>query len=169
MMNMLIIAMSTIGSTIIVHIYYRGQYEVPWIFRKIFLNYLAKAFFMNKTVGKSEKNLTAVKSELYIERTKCYAKIHAFDSEKSFKMKRIERKTPNEITVNNQLSLSLNLIKNDTKEIRDYLISTQKKLARIDFKLKHSREWKEVAYIFDRFLFFLYFFCVAISAGILLL
>lgn len=164
MMNMVIIAASTIGSTLIVHIYFRGQYEVPWIFRKIFLIYLAKVFFMKK----KSVQISALKLEPCTERKKMNFSILSFASEKSLKMKR--KKSLNNCGKKlNELSFSLNLIKNDTKEIRDYLVSTKKKFASIDSKIKHSKEWKEVAYILDRFLFFLYFFCVAITVVAVLL
>ena len=64
-LNMVIIATSTIGSTLIVHIYYRGQYKVPWLIRKVFLNYLAKIFFMDLANGQSAKNSIRIKNWTY--------------------------------------------------------------------------------------------------------
>jgi hypothetical protein len=164
-LNMVIIATSTIGSTLIVHIYYRGQYKVPWIIRKIFLNYLAKIFFMDLANGQSAKT----QSESKTERTNIHLKICSLANEKSFRMRRKQSLNNYEKNLNRDICFSLNLIKNDTKEIRDYLSHTQKKLANIDSKLKHSKEWKQIALVLDRFLFFLYFIGIAISASVLLL
>ena len=164
-LNMVIIATSTIGSTLIVHIYYRGQYKVPWIYRKVFLNYLAKIFFMDLANGQSAKT----QSESKTERTNVHLKIRSLTNEKSFRMRKKQRLINYEKNLNRDICFSLNLIKNDMKEIRDYLSHTQKKLANIDSKLKHSKEWKQIALVLDRFLFFLYFIGIAISAGVLLL
>ena len=71
--------------------------------------------------------------------------------------------------LNNNLSFSLRLIKNDTREIRDYLNHTQKKIANLDSKLKYAREWKQIALVLDRFLFFLYIIGIAISCISMLL
>ena len=73
-------------------------------------------------------------------------------------MRKKQRLINYEKNLNRDICFSLNLIKNDTKEIRDYLSHTQKKLANIDSKLKHSKEWKQIALVLDRFLFFLWKF-----------
>lgn len=58
--------------------------------------------------------------------------------------------------LNSELNLSFNLIENDIKEIRDYLRHTRKKLETTDSKTKQNNEWKQVALVLDRALFFLY-------------
>lgn len=68
---------------------------------------------------------------------------------------------------NNQLStelnLSYNLIENDIKEIRDYLRHTRKKLENTDLKTKQTNEWKQVALVLDRTLFFIYIIAIIVS------
>ena len=45
-LNMVMIATSTCSCTVVVHIFFRGQGQVPPILRKIFLEILAKVFCM---------------------------------------------------------------------------------------------------------------------------
>jgi hypothetical protein len=45
-LNMGMIATSTIACTVVVHIFFRGQGQVPNIFRRIFLEFLARIFCM---------------------------------------------------------------------------------------------------------------------------
>ncbi len=70
--------------------------------------------------------------------------------------------------LNNELNLSFNLIENDIKEIRDYLRHTRKKLETTDLKTKQTNEWKQVALILDRTLFFIYIIAMFISITLVL-
>lgn len=45
-LNMVMIATSTCSCTAVVHIFFRGQGQVPWLLRKIFLEFLARVFCM---------------------------------------------------------------------------------------------------------------------------
>ncbi len=65
----------------------------------------------------------------------------------------------------NELNLSFNLIENDIKEIRDYLRHTRKKLETTDAKSKQTNDWKQVALVLDRTLFFIYLIinCVSLT------
>lgn len=65
--------------------------------------------------------------------------------------------------LNNDLNLSFNLIENDIKEIRDYLRHTRKKLETTDAKVKQTNEWKQVALVLDRTLFFIYVIAIFVS------
>lgn len=70
--------------------------------------------------------------------------------------------------LNNELSLSFNLIENDIKEIRDYLRHTRKKLETTDSKTKQTNEWKQVALVLDRTLFFMYIIAIIVSSTIMM-
>lgn len=59
--------------------------------------------------------------------------------------------------------MSFNLIENDIKEIRDYLRHTRKKLESTDAKAKQTNEWKQVALVLDRTLFFIYIIAIIVS------
>jgi hypothetical protein len=73
----------------------------------------------------------------------------------------------NQTLLNNELSLSFNLIENDIKEIRDYLRHTRKKLETTDAKAKQTNEWKQVALVLDRTLFFLYIIAIVVSVNLM--
>lgn len=62
-----------------------------------------------------------------------------------------------------ELNLSFNLIENDIKEIRDYLRHTRKKLENTDARVKQTNEWKQVALVLDRTLFFIYIIAIIVS------
>jgi len=72
---------------------------------------------------------------------------------------------PNQL--NTELSLSFNLIENDIKEIRDYLRHTRKKLETTDAKAKQTNEWKQVALVLDRTLFYLYIIAIIVSVTLM--
>lgn len=65
--------------------------------------------------------------------------------------------------MNNELNLSFNLIENDIKEIRDYLRHTRKKLETSDAKTKQTGEWKQVALVLDRTLFYIYVIATVVA------
>jgi len=69
--------------------------------------------------------------------------------------------------LNNELYLSFSLIENDIKEIRDYLRHTRKKLENTDSKSKQTNDWKQVALVLDRGLFFLYIIAIIVSIAIM--
>ena len=63
--------------------------------------------------------------------------------------------------------MSFNLIENDIKEIRDYLRHTRKKLENNDSKSKQTNDWKQIALVLDRSLFFLYLIAIFVSLAIM--
>ena len=71
------------------------------------------------------------------------------------------------LQLNNELSLSFNLIENDIKEIRDYLRHTRKKFETTDAKGKQTNEWKQVALVLDRTLFFIYIIASIVSVTLM--
>merc|ERR1712127_930174 len=58
--------------------------------------------------------------------------------------------------LNQVLNFSFNVIENDIKEIRDYLRHTRKKVELKDTSSKNTDEWKRLALILDRTLFYIY-------------
>jgi len=70
--------------------------------------------------------------------------------------------------LNTELNLSFNLIENDIKEIRDYLRHTRKKLENNDLKTRQTNEWKQVALILDRTLFYVYIILMFISVTLVM-
>ena len=71
--------------------------------------------------------------------------------------------------LNNGLRLSLTLIENDVREIRDYIRHTRNKCENVDSKAKQSNEWKQLALVLDRALFFIYLFSMIVSSTFLIL
>ena len=65
--------------------------------------------------------------------------------------------------LNQDLNFSFNIIENDIKEIRDYLRHTRKKIEIRDTRSKNSDDWKQLALILDRLLFFIYFIVIMVS------
>lgn len=65
------------------------------------------------------------------------------------------------------LNLSFSIIENDIKEIRDYLRHTRKKIDSSDGKTKQNNEWKQVALVLDRTLFYLYILANIVSFSLM--
>lgn len=70
-------------------------------------------------------------------------------------------------SIQKELSLSFNLIENDIKEIRDYLRHTRKKIETTEAKTKQTNEWKQVALVLDRTLFYLYWIAIVVSVTLM--
>ena len=165
-LNMMVTTLATIACTIIVHIYYRGENEVPWLLRKIFLIFLARLFLMKASFISIEKAKNDKLTPDSGEKSKIHAKIRSFTDKANFKLKRTSSLNTYSINLkknNKDLNFSLSLMRNDTKEMRDYISHMQKKLANVDSRLKHTRDWKMLALVIDRFLFFLYIFGIGIA------
>ena len=169
-LNMMVVAVTTIACTLIVHIYYRGESEVPWILRKIFLIFLAKIFLMKPPSG-SKKSPTNPnfdhKTADFLEKS------HQLKAKHTKKSKSLPKRPENfsilfTKQLNQDLTFSVKLIRNQTKEMRDYISHVQKKIANVDTKLKYTKDWKQIALIIDRLLFFLYLSGIAIGATVLL-
>ena len=269
-LNMVMIATSTCSCTVVVHIFFRGEGQVPFMIRKIFLEFLARIFCMvtppalpaaqlNKPNEKKPAQPAALVTSLNNQSNLTNGLIHRvnhtalpsnnsrvlsqhsnsfsalnnnneethellnsslqcqqFNNEllatqttqpkldSSFNSQHMPSNlhfTVNNTSIfqtlptqarstayhqhpqqanyqhqhslqqNNQLSndlyLSFNLIENDIKEIRDYLRHTRKKLENKDAKTKQTNEWKQVALVLDRTLFFLYIIAIIVSVTIM--
>jgi hypothetical protein len=243
-LNMAMIATSTCACTVVVHIFFRGQGQVPNLLRRIFLEFLARIFCMitppvlpqappskkasinqkqqsqqpatiitsiNNPTNQSNGNLlhqinrtpmnhlsatpnrvlqqsnsiscTALNT---VEETS-HLLNSSFQQQQSMHpphfagisglmshMQSIPSQAHSSYhnqhsyhqqssQLSNELSLSFNLIENDIKEIRDYLRHTRKKLENTDAKSKQTNEWKQVALVLDRTLFFIYVIAIIVS------
>ena len=266
-LNMVMIATSTCSCTVVVHIFFRGQGQVPYLLRKIFLEILARIFCMivppalppaaaAGTAGGSKANqanktqnqqpatiITSVNNpsnqtngnlmhhinrnpilaggnnrltQQQINSISCSAlntneetnqllgsmnqqqlltlkqqnetlnQQQSFDNSQMMGFQTLpnarhqqQHQPPPQIQIqhfhvhqqskqlNNELNLSFNLIENDIKEIRDYLRHTRKKLETTDSKTKQTNEWKQVALVLDRTLFFLYIIAIIVSGTLM--
>jgi hypothetical protein len=239
-LNMVMIATSTICCTMVVHIFFRGQGQVPWILRKIFLEFLARIFCMvsppvlppliNSRTNEYNKNHTKptfivpqcnlTQSNGEINNTNINASnnnnVPSFQIDNNLILNapretshllantlnanpqltctqnfqtsqprlsmsynqspsrhgnlnvQSNQSQPNQkVQLNNELYLSFSLIENDIKEIRDYLRHTRKKLENTDSKTKQTNDWKQVALVLDRGLFFLYIIAIIVSIAIM--
>ena len=66
-------------------------------------------------------------------------------------------------TLNQDLNFSFNVIENDIKEIRDYLRHTRKNIEESDLCTRNTNDWKQLALILDRLLFFIYLMVIIVS------
>ena len=244
-LNMVMIATSTVCCTVVVHIFFRGQDQVPWLLRKIFLEFLARIFCMRKppvlpapqparssnnpktaqstTIVSSLNNQSShlLNNKLPASTAHLNPKPSNSMSTHSLNLNPSEELVNNSLTsqqyqqavqqqpllnkqnesgqdsniknnlqqrsssyyqpysnqhfhnhqqsnqLNTDLNLSFNLIENDIKEIRDYLRHTRKKLENNDTKSKQTGEWKQIALVLDRSLFFLYLIAIFVSLTIM--
>jgi hypothetical protein len=65
------------------------------------------------------------------------------------------------------LKESYDIIVNDTREIRDYLRHTRQKIDGSGEKNKQNSEWKQVALVLDRLLFYLYILANIVSFNLM--
>ncbi len=247
-LNMIMIATSTCACTVVVHIFFRGTGRIPYVIRKIFLEFLAKLFCMvppatlpptqssipRKTdlsvlqhqqsltlqqhqplivpvtmttsclednhiqsngnlthqIGRhgnsspfkrslNEKSMSHLTNESK-QLTKSCAQLSSDQPENMLQQhytlprhnhsqnaQQQQQQQHQQQQINYELSSTLNLIENDIKEIRDYLRHTRKKLETTDAKAKQTNEWKQVALVLDRALFFCY--CIAIVVSLALM
>ena len=238
-LNMVMIATSTCACTVVVHIFFRGTGKIPYLIRKIFLDFLAKLFCMVPPAALPAPQSTLAKKELQVPilqnqqpgqvsiTTSCVENgllkhqvnreneilnCPPFKHDETSPIKSSQQcneskqasksntaqlsQSSNNININpilinsqnqhaisyhsnlqniqtqqqqmnNELNLTLNLIENDIKEIRDYLRHTRKKLENTDAKAKQTNEWKQVALVLDRALFYCY--CIAIVVSLALM
>lgn len=258
-MNMVMIATSTCACTVVVHIFFRGQGQIPFILRKVFLEFLARIFCMitppvlppapanatqnklqlqqqsgsthkqapatvitsiNNPLNQSNGNLMHHVNRIPVlplannrlnqtqlnsvsctalnandETSQLMGVVHPNLQQKnslpiqdqsmpgfgtltsqarSSSYHQAQQQAHHQhahqqsAQLNNELSLSFNLIENDIKEIRDYLRHTRKKLETTDSKTKQTNEWKQVALVIDRTLFFLYIIAIIVSSTIMM-
>jgi hypothetical protein len=256
-LNMVMIATSTVCCTVVVHIFFRGQDQVPWLLRKIFLEFLARIFCMRKPpvlpAPQPARNLNSQKStqpatiitSLNNQSNQSNVNLLHHVNKVPTSTAHLNPKQPNSMSsnslninaneetinsslpnqqyqellqqqpllnqkqsnsietaqdsnfnakntlqhrsssyyqtntnqhfhthqqstqLNTDLNLSFNLIENDIKEIRDYLRHTRKKLENNDSKSKQTNDWKQIALVLDRSLFFLYLIAIFVSLAIM--
>ena len=241
-LNMLMIAISTCACTIVVHIFFRGEGQVPYIIRVIFLEFLARVLFMfippvlppinyrSKYIRNQLTNKLFVQSydmngnvSNSIHKTNFESKINSytygtqesslnefkqfskvknqkyFSSQQNLEDKRFQFENfiwknkgfstqMNELNdnisnfhnqnlqipkpvysrnnlnnLNYEIGMSFSLLEKDIKEIRDFLRHSEKKTQIANSKNEHANEWKQVALVLDRTLFFLYIIAIIVS------
>ena len=69
--------------------------------------------------------------------------------------------------LNQDLNLSFNVIENDIKEIRDYLRHTRKRIEVKDTNNQNTNEWKQLALVLDRVLFYTYIIVIVVSVTLM--
>ncbi len=187
-MNMVVVAVTAVLATTVIHIYVRGDRRqgVPPSVRRLFLQYLARMYCM---APKKPPHLPgAVQSRygppspgalLLPEQIFLTPRFH--EEEFSKKLKLLKQRfhdfhrqqqqqqqgspTGNAMTNDTIAAMSINLrsIENDLKEIRDYLRHMKKKVEDSDRSNKTADEWKQVALVLDRTFFFAYCCWLVIS------
>jgi hypothetical protein len=181
-MNMVVVSVTAVLATIVIHIYVRGDRRqgVPPSIRRLFLQYLARLYCM---VPKKSPNIPGVVSSRYGSPSPGALLIpeHIFltpyyhEEEFSKKLKLLKQRfhefhrqqqqqqqqgSPGNNTMANEtiaaLSVNLRSIENDLKEIRDYLRHMKKKVEDNEQSNRTADEWKQVALVLDRTFFFAY-------------
>jgi hypothetical protein len=186
-MNMVVISVTAVLATTVIHIYVRGDRRqgVPPSIRRIFLQYLARLYYM---APKVPMNLPGAVSSRYgppspgalLLPEQIFLTPHYHEEEFSKKLKLLKQRfhefhrqqqqqhsspSSNAITNDTIAAMSVNLrsIENDLKEIRDYLRHMKKKVEDSDRSNKTAAEWKQVALVLDRTFFFAYCCWLVIS------
>jgi hypothetical protein len=129
----------------------------------------------SSTISNSYKN-TLIQSRLEMQRhaslSYCHNNNNVNNGKRFIKPNRLKseanlRMHEKSEQFNRELSISFNVIENDIKEIRDYLRHTRKKTEVADIKIKNTNEWKQLALILDRTLFFLYIIAIVVSVTLM--
>ena len=183
-MNMVVVSVTAVLATIVIHIYVRGDRRqgVPPVIRRLFLQYLARLYCMRP---KKAPNAPGTISARFGSSTpgalllpeQIFLTPHYHEEEFSKKLKLLKQRfhefhrqqeqqqqqqegSPGSASVTSDtvaaLSLNLRSIENDLKEIRDYLRHMKKKVEDTDRSNKTADEWKQVALVLDRTFFFAY-------------
>jgi hypothetical protein len=178
-MNMVVVSVTAVLATIVIHIYVRGDRRqgVPPSIRRLFLQYLARVYCM---VPKKSPNVPGAVSSRYgspspgalLLPERIFLTPHYHEEEFSKKLKLLKQRfhefhrqqqqqgSPGNNTMANEtiaaLSVNLRSIENDLKEIRDYLRHMKKKVEDNEQSNKTADEWKQVALVLDRTFFFAY-------------
>jgi hypothetical protein len=175
--NMVVVAVTAVLATIVIHIYVRGDRRqgIPPLIRRIFIQYLASFYCM---VPKKHTSLPSTVSSRYgppspgalLLPEQIFLTPHYHEEEFSKKLKLLKQRFhefhrqqqdltgDNSITNETMSALSLNLrsIENDLKEVRDYLRHMKKKVENTDQSNKNADDWKQVALVLDRTFFIAY-------------
>jgi len=61
------------------------------------------------------------------------------------------------------LNFSFNVVENDIKEIRDYLRHTRKNIEAREMCTRNANDWKQLALVLYRLLFFIYLTAIVVS------
>lgn len=213
-LNMIIIAGSIFLCTLVVHIYTRGEGEVPPLLRKIFLDYLARILGMSTRHIELESNVDQQKQKIrktsfkskhrpvvflneeencpYKQRSfKCTSKavnsalktrrllsrslrksndqptMGRFDFINTNQREILLEHLKNNRVIGNDLHISFNLIENNLKEIGNFIRDTRKNIEKSEIVERQENEWKQIALVFDRVLFWIYLSAITVSALVL--
>ena len=172
------IALSAFLCTTVVHLYFRADRfcKVPDLLKNVFLDRLAKIYCIIPKDVKQEptaaKVTVAHDGENLIE--KCFSTFRDNMIKSSFDilMTTQEQGIKKDCNCNMmQLLISeiakLNNLEKDISEIRDYMNDTRKKLEIKEHKTKLAAEWKLVALVLDRTIFFIYLLITIITLAIM--
>ncbi|CAF1069244.1 unnamed protein product [Rotaria sordida] len=184
--NMVVVAVTAVLATIVIHIYVRGDRRqgVPPFIRRFFLQYLARLYCMTP---KTPPNFSGSVPSRYgsplagalllpekIFLTPRYheeefskklnllkQRFHEFHRRQQQQQQQQQQQSSlagNTMANDTIAALSVNLrsIENDLKEIRDYLRHMKKKIEDTDRSNKTADDWKQVALVLDRTFFFAY-------------
>jgi hypothetical protein len=187
--NMVVVAVTAVLATIVIHIYVRGDRRqgIPPYVRRIFLQYLARLYCM---APKKPTPIPSTVSSRYgspspgalLLPEQIFLTPHYHEEEFSKKLKLLKQRfhefhrqqqqgEPGDNTMTNDtlsaLSVNLRSIENDLKEVRDYLRHMKKKVEHTDRSNKNADDWKQVALILDRTFFFAYCFWFILSLFIM--
>jgi len=192
-MNMVVVAVTAVLATIVMHIYVRGdiRQSVPPSILRI-SNYLARVYCMiPKTpanlpstggvasrYGPSSPGALLLPEKIFLtpyyheeEFTKklklLKQRFQEFHRQQQEQSQTSNRGMSNEIIT--EMSVNLRSIENDLKEIRDYLRHMKKKIEDTDRSNKTADEWKKVALVLDRTFFFAYCCWLVLSLIIMFL
>jgi uncharacterized coiled-coil protein SlyX len=191
-MNMVVVSVTAVLATIVIHIYIRGdrRQPVPPYIRRLFLQYLGRLYCM---APKTPFNLPGSVPSRYGSPTpgalllpeQIFLTPHYHEEEFSKKLKLLKQRfhefhrqqlqqqnSPGGNAIANDtiaaLSVNLRSIENDLKEIRDYLRHMKKKVEDSERSNKAHDEWKQVALVIDRTFFFAYCCWLVISVVVML-
>ncbi|CAF0949562.1 unnamed protein product [Adineta steineri] len=193
-MNMVVVSVTAVLATIVIHIYIRGDRRqgVPPYIRRLFLQTLARIYCM---APKKPPNPPGTISSRYgppspgalLLPEQIFLTPHYHEEEFSKKLKLLKQRfqefhrqqqqqqqkhnSPGSSGMTNEtiaaLSVNLRSIENDLKEIRDYLRHMTKKVEDNARSSKTADEWKQVALVLDRTFFLAYCFWLVLSLVIM--
>ncbi|UJR30928.1 hypothetical protein I4U23_018440 [Adineta vaga] len=180
-MNMVVVSVTAVLATIVIHIYIRGDRRqgVPPYIRRLFLQTLPRIYCMaSKTPpnppGPVTPRFGSPTPGALLLPEQIFLTPHYHEEEFSKKLKLLKQRfqdfhrqqqqktlaasATNAMANETVAALSVNLrsIENDLKEIRDYLRHMKKKVEDNAQSNKTHDEWKQVALVLDRTFFFAY-------------
>lgn len=179
--NMVVVAVTAVLATIVIHIYVRGdrRQAIPPTIRR-FLHCLARLYcMMPETATSLPTNVSSrygpPSAGALLLPEQIFLTPHYHEEEFSKKLKLLkqrfqefhrqqEEQQQEDVTGENSianetmsaLNLNLHSIENDLKEVRDYLRHMKKKVENTDQANRNADDWKKFALVLDRTFFFAY-------------